>query len=688
MRDAYYQPVSEEVVAAEAKTRGVELEAMRGAFARSREKMLKEMRANPYRNGFVPPVWLIVKAVLRGEPVSEQDLEIVKKGTGLDWLEWRDKILAALGLRRQVKELLIMGANRSGKTDYAARTAVEISVRRKTDQTIGFQTIPTGRDVQMKRIWHYMPLELKAKNIANKRATSIHEHISYTDANGFANSKITLLNGSAVRFISYKEDVNAAMEGMEKNRVWLDEEEPIAFVTAARGRVASVNGSVLLTFTPVKGYTPVVDDYLATAQVVRWRTAYMLPKDGGEPCPWLELGLTKDEYDKLDHYHAEENGEDPGVPEARPENCLKWILGGEGGEQDESVRERVFERMPRFAVCKNGEAAIIWFYGSDNPYGMPMEVIKNACKNKNAKAEIKKRVYGIAEKMTGSMFPGFDKKKHVIKKSELPKKLIRCQIIDPAPDRNWFMLWVGYSPETKKYYVYREWPSGYEIPGVGVPGEWAIVSDKKNGVNDGAKGDAQETFGLGFDHYKFEIARLEGWRNFEAWAEGKDVLSEFPDRVDEIVEEWSEVDGVKEQIVLRVIDSRAAASRKTTAGENATLFEEVNRRVENLEPASGLPIAEGASVITDLIAADRLLIVEECVNTIFAMEHWTGKDGNKGACKDPIDCLRYCVLSGIDEYEAHYATEIGGGGEIARSLRLVGHFPSRTLKARKRAGGR
>ena len=682
MRDAYYQPVRPEEVERLAREKGVEVGKMAEALEASRRKKLERMRADPYRHGFVPPVWLAVKGVLRGEPVTQQDMEIVKKGTGLEWLEWREKLLRALGLRNQVKELVGVGANRAGKTDYAARTAVEIAVRKKTDQTIGFQTIPTGRDVQMKRIWHYMPNELKAQNIANKRAKSIHEHISYTDANGFANSKITLANGSAVRFVSYKEDVNAAMEGMEKHRIWLDEEEPLAFVTAARGRVASVNGSVLLTFTPVKGYTPVVDDYMATMQVIRWRTAYMLPRDGGEPCPWLELGLTREEYEKLDRYHAEENGEDPGVPEARPENCLKWILGGEGGEQDESVRDRVFDRMPRFAICKGGEAAIIWFYGSDNPYGMPMEVIKNACKNKNAKAEIKKRVYGVAEKMRGSMFPKFDEKRHVVGDDEIPKKLVRALVIDPAPDRNWFWGHIGYSVEEECYYVLDEWPSGDEIPGVGVPGEWAIVSDRNEGVNDGAKGDAQDSFGLGFDHYKFEIARREGWKDYLDWARTKaDPLAEFPEDIEGTVEEWSEMNGVRMKVVKRVIDSRAASSRKTTAGENITLFEEVGRRLEGLEPASGQQIAIGVEIINDLLARNKMKVHRRCVNTRFALKHWSGKDGNKGACKDPIDMLRYGVTCGLDEYEAADETEIGEEGESAENCRRT------EGKRRKRAGG-
>lgn len=44
----------------------------------------------------------------------------------------------------------------------------------------------------------------------------------------------------------------------------------------------------------------------------------------------------------------------------------------------------------------------------------------------------------------------------------------------------------------------------------------------------------------------------------------------------------------------------------------------------------------------------HLFVVETCPNTIYALKEWTGKDGQHGACKDPIDCLRMFVLSGSE----------------------------------------
>jgi hypothetical protein len=36
---------------------------------------------------------------------------------------------------------------------------------------------------------------------------------------------------------------------------------------------------------------------------------------------------------------------------------------------------------------------------------------------------------------------------------------------------------------------------------------------------------------------------------------------------------------------------------------------------------------------------------------IYALQEWTGRDGKTGACKDPIDVLRYLVLSGAGHVE-------------------------------------
>ena len=667
MRDQYYQPFDAAQVRKVAAERGVPTETAEAWLAKGRESLLKRMRDDPYRHGYEPPIWIVARALMRGYEPTESDMRAAKG----DWEAFCEETRRRLGFARPVGEILIMGANRSGKTDFAAKLAIRTAMLGKRSANIGMQTLPTGKQVQMPRVWHYLPKELKARNIAGRKSKDNEEHISYTKQNGFSSSKITFGNGSDIRFVSYDMDVDGAMEGSALDYCWLDEEFPKSFLDAARFRLASKRGFLLGTFTPVSGYTPVVKDYLDGMAVTRWHTAYMLPVDGGPPEPWNELGLRMEEWDRLCAWRDGGGKDDPGVPEARPESYAAIMAGTP--DKFAAMRDpqsgRSFEATPRIAVCKGGEAAAIWFFGRDNPYGMPGEVIANARKNANATAMIRKRVYGIAEQVRGVIFKSFRKELNVVQPQDIPKKLVRILVVDPAPERNWAFGWYGQDPETGVLYKYREWPGNYEIPGVGVPGPWAVPSDRKGGINDGDRGDGQDDFGFGFLAYKREIARLERWACYDPGAE-----------LDE-VEDWSELDGTAEPIEYRVIDARAASQSKIGAKENTSLFEQVSRLAEGFVPASGQKISVGLDVLQDLVKSGRYKVSAACVNTIAAYGMYTGADGQKGACKDMIDLDRYAVLSGILDSGIDEATE---GNVPGASCVVLGA----ERKHRIRAGGR
>jgi len=82
--------------------------------------------------------------------------------------------------------------------------------------------------------------------------------------------------------------------------------------------------------------------------------------------------------------------------------------------------------------------------------------------------------------------------------------------------------------------------------------------------------------------------------------------------------------------------------------------------------APGDAIHEGVSLINDWLSYDpakpisatnqpRLYVSERCKNTIYALQEWTGRDGKSGSCKDPVDVLRYLVLSGATH---HHDTDL------------------------------
>jgi len=241
------------------------------------------------------------------------------------------------------------------------------------------------------------------------------------------------------------------------------------------------------------------------------------------------------------------------------------------------------------------------------------------------------------------------------------------------------MGWYGFDPSTGILYKYRDWPGNYEVPGEGVPGPWVEPSDKNDGMNDGRRGEGQTSFGFGYDHYKFEIARLEGWKDYEDWVAAGNDPTRFPEDMT-VVEDWDDGRGARERIEFRLLDSRAASQSKINRGANQTLLQDLETLMSGWEVADGQRCEVGYSKLIDLCAKGQYLITEDCVNTALCYKFLTGRDGQKGAAKDFIDLDRYAVLSDVWNYLAEKATALG---EAATGVAGTG----RKTASRRRFGG-
>jgi hypothetical protein len=129
----------------------------------------------------------------------------------------------------------------------------------------------------------------------------------------------------------------------------------------------------------------------------------------------------------------------------------------------------------------------------------------------------------------------------------------------------------------------------------------------------------------------------------------------------------------KVKIFERWIDSRYANT--TVAGtreQSTTLLEELEDVGMSFRSCPGENIEEGVGLINNALYYDeeapidhtnapRLYISECCTNTIWALKEWTGQDSQKGASKDPIDCLRYLLTSGVGNVEGGRLHVTGGG---------------------------
>jgi phage terminase large subunit-like protein len=387
-----------------------------GRRLEARRVALEMQRNDPLRFGYEPDIWLVCRALLGMDSIPDIVRRSLADRTGVDyarcWHVWRDGLCSNFGMGRFCSEMLINGANRAGKTDFAAKLVNEIAETRNKLIWVGAAQADASIEVEQKRVQHYLPSDKKGRTIKTDT-----DYLNYSEKNGFTGASFCL-HGSRVKFATYKQDLKAALEGMEYDFAWPDEEVPHDWLDALRMRTASRNGRIVCTFTPISGYTPVVADFQDGLRMVKTCTAYMLPRDGGDPLPWMALGLEKWEYEELVRRQNAGDKLPQRVPSSRAEECCSWGMSStgqaQGAARTEGASSRSFDRVPRVGIKGDGGRCVVWFHGRDNPYGNPMEVIRKAMASTNAVEEIKKRVYGIALKAKGKRFKLFDKSVHVV----------------------------------------------------------------------------------------------------------------------------------------------------------------------------------------------------------------------------------------------------------------------------------
>jgi len=390
------------------------------AYLEKRNERIELEQSDPWRYGYIPRVWELVDAQ-------------IAKGK---------------------KEILILGGNRASKSSYCARRVIEtlLSGPKRTAWCLQ-TTFDNSIEMQQPLLYAYLPLEYKTAR--KGRVTNI----SYSQKMGFSNAKFILPNSSECIFRHYsqKDDV---IEGGNCDIIWADELVPLNWIETLRYRLVTRDGLLLISFTPIQGWTPTIKEYLDGALTTERAPAPLLPK---------------------------------------------------------GTMGRYSNTVPRIQQPQRKNAAIIYFHSSDNPFG-GYETIRKTLDGAS-REEILCRAYGIPTKATVARFPKFRDSVHVVSPDQIPRSGTRYHMVDPASGRNWFMIWVLVQPDGK-HYVYREWPSpGQYIPGVGDPGAWAEPDGR---LADGRAGPAQATYGWGIKRYQEEIERLEGTEEIaERWMDSR-----------------------------------------------------------------------------------------------------------------------------------------------------------------------
>lgn len=514
-----------------------------------RERMIQMEKADPYHWGVYLPHWKDADKLLETAP-----------------------------------RLLVLGGNRSAKSKYAARRIVKMMEAKPDARVMCFQTTgPNSVALQQPYVHEYLPPEWIA---SPKGAVA---NLKYSRKGGFTENTFVAPNGSQCWFYNYAQDIGV-LEGWELDLVWCDELVPWAWVETLGFRLVTRGGQMIVTFTPVQGYSMTVKQIQDGARVTEWRPSELLP-------------------------------DTVNVPQGPPGH------------------------MPYVMEPVNPNWRVIFFHSVMNPFGNYPELVKE-CTGKD-RSFVMVRAYGYTEKTFGDVFPLFTAQ-NIAEPERIPEEGTNYCIADPAGSRNWFIIWVRVDA-FGRHYVYREWPDVERY------GEWAIASESNTHL-DGAPGPAQRSLGYGIAGYKRLLLDEERVKGEE-----------------------------REAILERIMDPRAAKAQIAADKDGSTcLLDRMNEqqfdRDEKLVgppmpfvQGSGIEIEEKVTAINDLLAWDtsrplepllnepRLYVSRKCRNTIWALQNWTGRDGQKGACKDPVDCLGLMAAGDLKFADAG-ALECTGGG--------------------------
>lgn len=542
-------------------------EAVRQFYEKRAQIMFLE-KHDPLRYGFVPPVWL----------KAEEQIEAVR-------MDLPDGGVAVL---------LVLGGNRGAKTRYALWKAVKLAVTKAGARIwILHSTQANSRANHQNLVFEMLPPEWRPDTTGKHRQGRTTK-IVYSDAGGFTNDVVVLPNGSTIWFKFYGANVKT-LEGSEIDLAVSDELIEPDWIEAITFRLLNRNGTHVITFTPVEGYSATVKMFLDGAVTLEEVEAELLPI-----------------YDR--------KGEVTG-----------------------------HEKVPRVQKSGRKNARIIYFHNKDNPYGN-YPAMKSECVGRD-RASVLMRAYGVPTKREGSQL-NFNSAVHVIPEKDF-KDLVerypkgtRYHLVDPCSGRNWFMLWF-FCPYPGKAIIYREWPShghpGAYIEGIGDPGPWATLvssNPRREGTKppqDGERGPAQEPFKFSLSRYKKEVDERESGESiFERYIDCRAGNSprEDAEHVTTLIQQMDDVGLIFCPMV----------GEKKILGVNDGSIDMINSALYYDKSCNiGEYSAEMARVNEPM-----LQIVETCPNTIFSFENWTGQDGLHGACKDPIDCAR-----------GYYLTELG-----------------------------
>jgi hypothetical protein len=568
---------------------------------------------------------------------------------GFELPHWKD----AHALIRDYDLVYYSGGIRASKTEDCAKQIARAAAVMPHGLIWCFSESPSAsvRNQQM-RIWKYLPKSWRKLNGKKSRTHYVH----FDSTNGFQRGSsqnscgvLTGPNGTQIIFLTYNqlpEDFQGfelgfpseewkphVQEGPWNLGAWCDEGLTSKWLSTLIDRCLSRRSKILWSYAPKYGVTPAIKEIVGGAKTLESRPAELL----------------------ADRVNV------PGLPK---------------GE------------MPYIQVSGNPsiKAAIIYFWNEFNTFsGGNYEGLKGRLEGKPSD-EVKALAYGYATEVAGRQFKDFGAWNIIHDPADLPAEATTYHIVDPADGRPYFCITVRVAnSDPQEFYIVREWPDHETY------GEWAKLDDNADAASkpkqDGIAGPAQQPLGFGVARYKQEWLKAEEISG-QAYLAGKEwdpyriTLLKRQTEAGKITAETHAVESPR----MRFMDPRAFKAPKDDGIKTTTREAQFAQEQKGhdgaltgprmvFKPAyTGGDESTGLDAINELLHFDRdqpldrisnsprLFVWHECRNVIWALSHYTGADGPRAACKDPIDCLRYMAMQRLRFVSEGGVLEVGGGG--------------------------
>lgn len=530
----------------------------------------------------------------------------------------------------------IFGGNRATKSVYAIKRACQTAVMFPGSMlAMGSETEQASIATVQKVTWQF--LQPMFGHLNGKRDPVFK--VNHSEAGGFTDRKCVLPNRSQFIFVTYNQNpgdyegwefganafvyaqVRAALRKEGKFcpaniGAVMDESMPLSWLKMLARRLKFRKARLLWPFTPVKGITPAIKELVGTsARTVKSLPAELLPA-GRKHFPDLAPG-----------------------------------------------------QMPYIRECVYPGAKAIYFFSMFNRFGPSpgrtyYDEIRSLCEGKES-GYVERVAYGMARDSVARAFPTFGPW-NMVAREHLPATGTNYFLTDPAGARNWASFWVRVGPPqwgdgNWTHYIYRDWPDAQ------THGEWAVATEREvNEENrrgwDGDPGPAQAGLGYGVTKYKQVFLAAEQ-------VSAKPVPGEDPYRTKLRAKE----EGLQEIIAERYVDPRAGRSEHLAEKGGTCIIDEfaavqvdgcwrVTGPAMELIPASGVNEEEGLTAVNELLDWNReeplvsivnqphLFVSAECQQVRWMFENYTGRAGEKGACKDFADLARYMALAKLEYY--------------------------------------